>query len=106
MRLLMKDVCEFGKCNPSSRNYVKGELVLNSKHLLFCDKDIDESTGYKIYVYCLQTSNMREKPHEIEGIINKNGSIESMKCSCKAGLSEKCKHVIIVSKQVKSIFST
>nr|XP_012234169.1 PREDICTED: uncharacterized protein LOC105678976 [Linepithema humile] len=44
---------------------------------------------------CLQTSNIRFTPHEIKGDVSPKG-ILSCTCSCKAGLREKCKHIIAV----------
>ena len=94
MKLLMQEICQFAKCTPSSRNYIEGERVLNSGHVIYCGKEHDESVVYKVIGYCLQTSSMRDNPHEINGKININGSTETMQCSCKAGLSEACKHIV------------
>lgn len=97
MKLTMAEICKFTQCTVSSRNYVKGEKVLNSKHVLICGKSpVTSENIIRIVAYCLQTSEIKSAPHEISGEISANGTISSFKCSCKAGLSEKCKHVLAV----------
>ena len=47
----------------------------------------------------LQTSALNAFPHTIEGfikVVNEKPSIQQMQCSCKAGLSGICKHVLAV----------
>lgn len=47
----------------------------------------------------MQSSHIREKPHEITGELDENSSnieIKSFICSCVAGASESCKHVVAV----------
>ena len=92
----MAEVCRFAQCTVSSRNYVEGEKVLNSKHVLICGKSPVTSENVRIVAYCLKTSDLKGTPHEINGEISANGTIMHFKCSCKAGLSEKCKHVLAV----------
>jgi len=43
--------------------------------------------------FCMQTSNLKSTPHTI---IHENGSVMNSECSCKAGLSGKCKHTLAV----------
>ena len=60
-----------------------------------CGKTIKESTSdVSFTVVCLQTSQSREKLHEINGEVLKDAKIKNCVCSCKAGLGEKCKHSI------------
>ncbi|KAK0165540.1 hypothetical protein PV328_004047 [Microctonus aethiopoides] len=42
--------------------------------------------------FCMQTSQLKNKPHEINCSVSCDGKILSMVCTCKAGLGEKCKH--------------
>lgn len=35
--------------------------------------------------FCLQSSSIRDDPHEINGEVLKDGRIVGMSCSCKAG---------------------
>jgi hypothetical protein len=44
--------------------------------------------------FCMQSSGLKEKPHEIHGEISFTDEILSKVCSCKAGLGEKCKHIV------------
>ena len=39
-------------------------------------------------------SSLKREPHEIKGEVLGSGSIISMTCTCRAGLGEKCKHVL------------
>lgn len=60
----------------------------------------------EIYSLCLQTSALTSEPHVITGTLlinsvnNNNGesfmSIDKMNCSCKAGTSHSCKHIVAV----------
>lgn len=97
MKLPMAEICKFANCTVSSRNYVEGEKVLNSKHILLCGKlGLTSTDKIKIIAYCLQTSDLKNNPHEIKGEMTAGGLIINFQCSCKAGLSEKCKHVLAV----------
>ena len=93
MRLEIGKVCKFAKCGVSSRNFVEGERLLNAGHVLNCGK-IDESAEHNLLAFCVQTSGVKERPHTIKGEICAGEKILSMTCSCKAGLSEMCKHIV------------
>ncbi|XP_066601766.1 uncharacterized protein [Prorops nasuta] len=47
-----------------------------------------------ITAFCMQTSHLKEKPHEIKAKISKSGKIITVSCTCKAGLGERCKHAV------------
>ncbi|KAK0078979.1 hypothetical protein PV325_001887 [Microctonus aethiopoides] len=96
MFLSINQVLEFLESTPSSRNFVEGEKIINSGHLIYCGLKNPDADQYDILSYCLQSSAFRNKPHEIETIINKNDEIVSLKYNCTAGLSERCKHVAAV----------
>ncbi|XP_011648114.1 uncharacterized protein LOC105434181 [Pogonomyrmex barbatus] len=74
----------------STRNFIKGENLLNCDHLAY---GIAEQTKNCFY---LQISNMRDPPHQIKIILSMNGQINLAECTCKTGLSAKCKHIIAV----------
>ena len=94
MRLEIGEVCKFAKCGVSSRNFVEGEILLiNAGYVLNCGT-IDESAEHNLLAFCVQTSGVKERPHTIKGEIGARGKILSMTCSCKAGLSEMCKHIV------------
>lgn len=97
MKLTLSSICEYGKCTIGSRNLTLGEQLLNSNYLLLCGRintHLTDTTNYDILAYCKQYSYPDGKPHKICGKIFGNGSIQSFQCSCKAGLGEKCKHII------------
>ena len=97
MRVLLNELCQFTKSTPSSRNFIEGESVLNDGHVMFCGRLSEEQDVCKLFIaFCMQSSNLRNHPHEIKGSISSNGKIIDVKCSCKAGLSKKCKHAVVV----------
>lgn len=95
MSLNIKEICDWAGTNPSQRNFTQGEKILSAGHLIKCAKSVFEESGEHIEItaFCMQTSNLRDKPHEIEGKISCTGKILHMVCSCKAGQGEKCKHI-------------
>lgn len=84
--------------NLSQRCFIGGERVLPAGHIIKCGKydQIRDSSDTHIKAFFLQTSHLKEKPHEIKIVINSNRKILNYKCSGKAGLEEKCKHYIAV----------
>lgn len=96
MKLSISEICNFTNSTPSCRNFVEGERVLNANHVIFCDKISVNDECVCFIAFCLQTSNLRSNPHEITGSISSDGKILNIKCSCKAGLSKKCKHSVAV----------
>ncbi|KYM94638.1 hypothetical protein ALC62_14725 [Cyphomyrmex costatus] len=93
----INEICEWAGTNPSQRNFREGENILRAGHLISCGKHENqtcESESVKLTAYCLQTSQLRASPHEITAEISEAGKIISISCSCKAGLGEKCKHVL------------
>ncbi|XP_053599227.1 ankyrin-3-like [Microplitis demolitor] len=82
--------------NPAQKNIKDAERIIAAGHLLKCGKNI-ESINSDVVTFsalCLQTSHLKEKPHEIEGSVSKSKKILSLKCSCKAGKGTQCKHVV------------
>lgn len=97
MLIKTEDIFAWANTNSSRRNVIEGHRVLNANHIIKIGRLENNISGnVSLTALCLQTSNLKELPHEINGIIRVNGEIVSFKCSCKAGLSEKCKHIIAV----------
>jgi len=96
MKLTLSEICKYGECTITSRNFSEGEKLLNSDYVIKCGRIATESNGYNIMAYCRQYSTINGKSHEIKGDIDVNGSIITFNYSCKAGLSEKCKHILAV----------
>lgn len=93
MLLSIAKICRFGNCTSNSRNFVEGERLLNAGHVT-CHKLSEGSADVNVIGFCLQTAGIKNSPHTIKGGITSNGSILNMQCSCKAGLSVKCKHIL------------
>lgn len=71
------------------RMVTEGDGVLEAGHLIVVGK-----RGEKIKAACLQSSKIREKPHEIELSLNSIPWV--CHCSCKAGGGSHCKHIFAV----------
>lgn len=94
MKLTLAEICKYGECTITSRNFSEGEKLLNADYLSKCGRLEVEGDVNTIMAYCRQYSAVNGKPHEIKGSINISGTISSFTCTCKAGLSEKCKHIL------------
>lgn len=75
-----------------SRPLKEGEAVFKAGHIILCGLEGKNSKNIKSL--CLQTSGPASHSHEI--IINLNDDVKDWKCicSCKAGMSGFCKHII------------
>lgn len=82
--------------NPAQKNIRNAEKILQAGHLIKCGKNNDNpnSDVVTFTALCLQTSHVKDKPHEIQGSVSKSGKILSVECSCKAGKGTQCKHVV------------
>ena len=83
--------------NSKRINFVEGERRLKAGHFIYHGKDKDKSersNAVNFTAYCSKTSKLKEDSHEINGELTKSGDISSIKCTCKAGLGAKCKHMI------------
>lgn len=78
----------------SNRPLIEGEKKFKSNHVIRLGYFEQNKTPI-IHALVLQTSNPSGKPHQIQVILNKNGETNEWltKCSCKEGLSKKCKHI-------------
>ena len=88
----LQNIFDYAGPNQSQRNFKEGQRVFQAKHVILCGKLSSDNSCIK--ALCLQTTHIREKPHEITGKIEKDGKIIEFKCSCVAGLSGKCKHIL------------
>ncbi|EFA12075.1 hypothetical protein TcasGA2_TC006882 [Tribolium castaneum] len=100
LRLSVSEVCNYLQSTPASRNFVEGEAVLNAGHIILCGKTDAEDDWINIFALSLQTSALKNNPHEIKGQIemlpNNICKIKQMTCTCKAGLGGQCKHISAV----------
>ena len=89
----MKDICDWAGTNTSQKNFVQGEKIINSNHIVCCGKTKENEESFTLKAWCISTSNLRGDPHTINGEISNNGKVLSMQCSCKAE-SSRCKHIV------------
>ncbi|XP_050457534.1 uncharacterized protein LOC126854641 [Cataglyphis hispanica] len=92
----INELFDWAGSNLAQKNYKNAEQILAAGHLIRCGKNIEKvnSDVVSFTALCLQSSHVKEKPHEIEGLISKSGKFLSVNCSCKAGKGAKCKHVV------------
>ena len=69
---------------------IKGQAVLDAGHLITCGV-VEEKDGV-VTIKCVRSTSVQEAPHELEAVVKTDSFV--VKCSCKAGLSETCKHCI------------
>ncbi|XP_018315359.1 uncharacterized protein [Mycetomoellerius zeteki] len=97
--LTISQICEWAGTKvlqvPVERKFVEGERVLKAGHTIRCGKNVESDGKVSFTALCLQTSNIRLTSHEIKGDVNSKGILSCI-CSYKAGLGEKCKHIIAV----------
>ena len=92
---MINSLLNFTNSTSNSRNFIEGEKLINAGHIICCGIAAESDTQYELTAFCLQTSNlMKGSPHEISISIEKNNTVKLAKCSCKAGLSGKCKHIV------------
>ena len=77
----------------SKRNFKEGERIINAGHMIYYRKNIDFNGSVRFSAKCLSLSSLKREPHEIKEVLS-SGRIISKTCTCKAGLAEKCKHVL------------
>lgn len=72
---------------------------MDAEHLILVGTSGTVSSEVEVVALCLQTSGVTADPHEIVVRITdafRDPSIVEAKCSCTAGLSQKCKHISAV----------
>ncbi|XP_015114459.1 uncharacterized protein LOC107039392 [Diachasma alloeum] len=99
MKVFMQELCRFAEAQPSSRNFIESEKLLEAGHVIQWGQTSNDNTSTNIHealAFCLQTSTLKGNPHEMSGKIDGNGRVIEMTCTCKAGLSGRCKHAVAV----------
>lgn len=101
LTLTLEEIFKFVKSNEKSRNIREGQKILSSKNLIRCGITSKSSNQVHVYALCMKTSGLSELPHVITGVFEQDprtqlGLIKKMSCTCKAGLSEECKHIVAV----------
>ena len=107
LSLRLDVLCDYTKATPSSRNMIEGQGVINSGMIVMCGATVKTNDKIELYALCVQTSALTSDPHIITGtLIIKNFlntdetenfvDIVHMHCTCKAGSSHSCKHVVAI----------
>ncbi|XP_022167044.1 uncharacterized protein LOC111031429 [Myzus persicae] len=81
--LSLAHIFEYAQCSPTTRNYVEGE----------------QNSSLIVKGLVIQSSYIHQMPHEVTGELHRQNDqlkIINFTCSCKAGDSEACKHVVAV----------
>ncbi|KAM7302213.1 uncharacterized protein ISCGN_017730 [Ixodes scapularis] len=99
--LLITSILAFANATLYSRCYEEADLLLQAKHLFLCGKTASTEDSADILALCLATSSVRGDPHEIHVKLVAGDDafkfrVGSASCSCVAGPSECCKHVVAV----------
>ncbi|KAK0077314.1 hypothetical protein PV325_004092 [Microctonus aethiopoides] len=84
----ISSICYWAGMNLKQRNFVEGERIFKASHIIKSGKNKDKnsrSNTVSFTAYRLKTSKL---------MVQLNGEIISVQCSCKAGLGEQCKHII------------
>eukprot|EP00102_Acyrthosiphon_pisum_P009396 XP_003247467.1 PREDICTED: uncharacterized protein LOC100568648 [Acyrthosiphon pisum] len=97
MAFTIGEIFTFANCSINSQNVVEGEQVLKSKQIILCGKIVKENE-IQIKALVIQSSHIREMPHEITGNISTVPLLKIVifACTCAAGLSEFCKHIAAI----------
>lgn len=95
MLLTIEYILSWAETTNSARNFLEGNRIIYANHITSIGVKNDSSDECHVFATCIQTSHPKDPCHDIEGRFKKiNGEILSVKCSCKAGLGEKCKHIL------------
>lgn len=79
-----------------SRPFEEGSRVLNSNHILLCGLCASKQSKDKYFALCLQSTALTSYPHEIniEISVSNNEKLINAHCTCQAGNSGRCKHIV------------
>ncbi|XP_064472617.1 uncharacterized protein LOC135387264 [Ornithodoros turicata] len=97
--LSLCEIFTFMDVSINSRTFVEGERILNSQHIVVCGRKASTSgaASTTIVGLCLSTSALKGNPHVVSAVLENadNGfKIYQASCTCRAGNSEKCKHIM------------
>lgn len=75
----------------------EGEAVLKGNHIISVGVKKNSSTEVEVMATCLQSSKVRDVPHEINITFNHSPDVMwKSTCTCKAGAGAHCKHIFAV----------
>ena len=71
-----------------------GETLIKAEYFVKYGLVSVNDEGASICGLCLQSSDIRDKPHKIDITITASNEIAKSYCACKAGQTGKCKHCV------------
>lgn len=74
----------------------EGEAILKAKHLVSVGVKKARNSEVEVSASCLQSSKIRDAPHEINITFYSVDIMWKCYCSCKAGAGSHCKHIFAV----------
>lgn len=74
----------------------EGEAVLKAKHVVSVGVKKVVEGSVEVMASCLQSSKIRDTPHETNITFFSVNKMWQCSCSCKAGAGEHCKHIFAV----------
>ena len=78
MLISMQNICDSAGINSAQRKFVEGTKILEAEHNVKCGMNVEKCiSDVSFTAVCLQTSQLREKSHEINTKIFKNGKIKN-----------------------------
>jgi uncharacterized Zn finger protein len=83
--------------NTVARNIIEGEEVLKAGLVVVVGTRGKTEDKVEVMGLVLQTSGLTKEPVQVTGLLSFDEdnrlSVRKMSCTCKAGMSERCKHV-------------
>lgn len=93
--ITFSQVSRFG--GDMTRMQNEGEALLKGKHVISVGVKSSSSTEVEVFATCLQSSKVRDAPHEICIVFSQLENVSwQTTCSCKAGAGSHCKHIFAV----------
>ena len=105
LTISLEELCRYTAATPTTRNMREGQEIINSGLLIMCGVTERTAANIQLYDLCLQTSGITSEPHVVTGNLTVKSSVylknndifvKEMDCSCKAGSSHCCKHIVAV----------
>ena len=105
LTISLEELCRYDAATPTTRNMREGQEIINSGLLIMCGVTERTAENIQLYDLCLQKSGITSEPHFVTGNLTVKSSVylknndifvKEMDCSCKAGSSHCCKHIVAV----------
>lgn len=96
----LKNVTDYAGENFNANKYQEGHRIYRGDNdgrgnIFECGlKESPDDNLNKVKSLCLKTSHLKDEFYEIDGDIKKDGTVVFFKCTCPAGDSGQCKHII------------